>query len=130
VFHSSKWAVRVIDVTDILFDGTNAWQVLDVSIDDAGRKMRVRVPEPGRTYLLACGLVAPDGSFFEAVRSNACAVPRKGVSDRLDEAWNMVGTTELIRISTDAFSGGSEEGQRLNGLGIALGEGSGSGGIM
>jgi hypothetical protein len=52
------------------------------------------------------------------------------VSDCLDEAWNMVGTAELIRISTDALGSGAVAAQRLNGMGIALGEGSGSGSIM
>lgn len=130
VFHSSKWIVRVTDVTDILFDGTNAWQTLDITIDQNEQKKYVQVPEPGRTYLLAYGLLTPDNSFFEVARSNVCAVPRKGVSDRLDEAWTMANTSELIRISTDALRGDAEAGKRLNGLGIALGEGSGSGSIL
>jgi Domain of unknown function (DUF4912) len=129
-FGSSQWVVRVIDVTDISFDGANAWQTLDITIDRGERKKYVKAPEPGRTYLLEYGLLTPDGSFLEAVRSNACAVPRKGVSDRLDEAWSMANTAELIRISTDAFGNNAAAGKRLNGLGIALGEGSGSGGIM
>jgi Uncharacterized protein conserved in bacteria len=130
LFNSSKWVLRVIDVTDILFDGTNAWQTIDIFIHRDEKKKYVQAPEPGRTYLLECGILTPDNSFFEAVRSNRCDLPRKGVSDRLDEGWNMVGTTELIRISTDALGSGAVAAQRLNGLGIALGEGSGSGSIM
>jgi hypothetical protein len=130
VFHSSKWVLRVIDVTDIQYDGKNGWQTVDIFIDRNVQKKYVQAPESGRTYLLECGILTPDNSFFEAVRSNACDVPRKGVSVRLDDVWNMVGTTELIRISTDAIGTGIVESQRLNGFGIALGEGSGSGGIM
>ena len=52
IFNSSKWVLRVIDVTDILFDGTNAWQTLDIFIHRDEQKKYVQAPEPGRTYLL------------------------------------------------------------------------------
>jgi hypothetical protein len=129
-FNSSKWIVRIIDATDSSFDGTSAGDIRDIIIDRDERKKYVKAPESGRAYLLEFGILTPDNVFFRVVKSNRCEVPWNMVSDRLDEAWNMVGTTELIRISTDALGSGAAVAQGLNGLGITLGEGSGSGSIM
>jgi hypothetical protein len=128
-FKSCRRVLRVIDVTDIVFNGANAWQILDVTIDDSERKKYLRVPEAGRTYVVHYGIMTPENSFFSAIESNACAMPRKGVSDRMDGAWARINSAELLRLSTDALKNGGVEGDRLNGAGMTPGD-SGSGGIF
>jgi len=129
-YSASRWLLKVLDVTDIVFNGNNAWQSVDSDIDVNEKRKYLRVPGPGRTYIVQCGILTPGGLFLPALVSNACAVPRNGVSDRLDGEWVRINSAELLRLSTEALKNGGVKGNQLNGAGIAVGGGSGSGGIL
>jgi hypothetical protein len=127
-YNSSKWVLRVLDVSDIFYDGTNAWRQMDIELAPYASSWYVKVWEPGRTYMLQCGIVTPDGKFYSAVNSNAVLVPRAAVSSVLDEEWSTASTDELIRLSgLRRGFGSSENSSRISSGGFAGGSGSGSG---
>ena len=131
VFNSSKWVLRVLDVSDIFYDGTNAWRQMDIDLAPYASSWYVKVWEAGRSYMLQCGIVTPDSRFFSAVNSNAVQMPRAGVSSVLDEEWMTASTDELIRLSgLKRGFGSSENSSRFSSAGLASGSGSGSGSIL
>jgi hypothetical protein len=128
-FERSKRALRLLDVSDIHYNGSNAWQTEDIEIPDSASSYYVRVPEQGRTYMLEYGVIDAGGAFFKIVRSNSCLTPRKGVSDQQDKAWSAVHSDKLIRASTDAMNGDIDASQSLDAFITGLGSGAVSGGI-
>ncbi len=139
VFASAKWILRVSDITDIEFDGNNAWRFVDLDIPFNADNWYVKVWEPGRLYLIQVGLMLPTGTFFEALRSNQVAMPRTGVSAITDEEWTTADTEELIRLSTQSLRRSIGASERLEETDLlqntiiggesGLGSGSGSGAI-
>jgi hypothetical protein len=128
VFNSSKWVLRVLDVSDIFYDGTNAWRQMDIDLAPYASSWYVKVWEAGRTYMLQCGIVTPENRFYSAVNSNAVQAPRAGVSPVLDEEWMTASTDELIRLSgLRRGLGSSENSSGFSTAGLASGSGSGSG---
>lgn len=102
-FLSAKKILRLIDVTDIDYDGSNAGSYTDVQIDQNSNSWYARAPEPGRTYVVECGFLTASGRFFVAVRSNRVSVPRTGVSTSTDKEWLDANTNQLIRASSGGF---------------------------
>ena len=134
-YHSSKKLLRLYDVTDRNYDGSNAQSYTDIEINDYANNWYIHVPEPGKTYLVECGFLTSEGRFFLAVRSNAVKVPHFGLSAKKDGEW--AGTDELLRMSSAGLRrglGASEKrfgalAEREEGsFGLASGSGSGSGG--
>jgi len=122
VFAASKWVLRVLDVTDIVYNGSNAWRQVDIALAPYATSWYVKVWEPARSYMLQVGIITPEGRFFSAVNSNAAQMPRSAVSPVYDEEWTTASTDELIRLSgyqTGKFTGASEN--------TATGPGTGSG---
>lgn len=103
LFSKAKIFLRLVDITDILYTGKNAENYTDIAIDDHVNTWYIKVPMPGRTYLVEYGILIPDGRTFFPVRSNALSIPREGVSPVLDEEWSTVDTPELIRISSGSL---------------------------
>jgi hypothetical protein len=131
VFNSSKWVLRVLDVSDIFYNGTNAWRQMDIALAPYATSWYVKVWEPGRTYLLQCGIVTPDSRFYSAVNSNPVQTPRSDVSPVLDEEWMTASTDELIRLSgLKRGFGSSENSSGSSAAGLASGSGSGSGSML
>ena len=131
-YHSSKKLLRLYDVTGRNYDGSNAQSYTDIEINDYANNWYIRVPEPGKTYLVECGFLTSEGRFFHAVRSNAVNVPHFGLSAKRDGEW--AGTDELLRMSSAGLKrglGASEKrfgalAEREEGsFGIASGSGSG-----
>lgn len=79
--------VRVYDVTDIVFDGNNAHKYFDIEIPGGVRSWYIRAGEPGRSFCVDIGLLAPDGTFHVISRSNAVRTPSMCVSEVPDEKW-------------------------------------------
>jgi hypothetical protein len=138
-FSSAKRIVRLIDVTDINYDGANAERYVDIEINEFANNWYVQVPESGRSYVLELGFLSTTGKFYCATRSNVISVPRMGVSPLQDEEWATVSTDELIRMSSDAMRSGMGSSERrfaaaetlVGHAGFLgnLGSGSGSGGL-
>jgi hypothetical protein len=138
-FASAKRILRLIDVTDISYDGSNAQRYIDIEINELANNWYVQVPESGRNYVLELGFLTTTGRFYSAARSNVTSVPRMGVSQLQDEEWATVSTDELIRMSSDAMQTGMGSSERRfaaaetlvghAGFTGGLSSGSGSGGL-
>ncbi|MEE8484155.1 MAG: DUF4912 domain-containing protein [Nitrospinota bacterium] len=88
--NSASLALRVYDVTEVDFDGTNAHKFFDIGISSAHGNWYINVPEDARTYCVEIGLKTADGGFHMIARSNAAYLPRAGVSSRVDEEWVVI----------------------------------------
>ena len=99
-FEAAKPVLRLIDITDIEYDGTNEWKYFDINIHYYANNWYVKVPEPGRAYLVKYGSITTDGTFHTIMQSNVVKIPRDNISDIIDEEWATVKTDEMLRFST------------------------------
>lgn len=70
-----RMALRVYDVTDIVFNGLNAHTWFEIPAPEYVRNWNIQVPQDGRNYLVELGWVTTDGRFLPAMRSNVADVP-------------------------------------------------------
>lgn len=103
---SACWVLRVNDVTDIIFDGTNSHSFFDIEMAAETDNWYIEVAEDDRGYVAEIGVRAADGRFFVLARSNAVETPRAGLSDVIDEAW-MSREREFERLYAMAGGGGT-----------------------
>ncbi|MBN1823473.1 MAG: DUF4912 domain-containing protein [Endomicrobiales bacterium] len=89
-FNSSRWTLRVYDITDIKFNGKNAHRHFDIIINPAADNWYVNVGEVNRVWCVDLGIITPDGRFIVIARSNVLAMPRQGISPITDEQWAML----------------------------------------
>lgn len=99
-FSASRWVLRVYDVTDIQFDGTNAHRFFDIAVSGSDT-WYVNAGEANRTWCVDLGLITPDGRFIGIARSNVVRMPRQGVSSVTDEHWAILQTEfeRLLKLS-------------------------------
>ncbi len=136
-FQTSKKLLRICDVTDIDYNGSNAQRYTDIEINDYANNWYVHVPESGRAYVVECGFLTSDGKFYLAVRSNVVNVPHYGLSSVRDGEWNSMNTDELLRMSAAGLKRGLGASEQRFGVtaenaetpesifGLAAGSGSG-----
>jgi hypothetical protein len=86
VWDLGQLTLRVYDVTDMLFDGTNAHRSWDVGVGEA-RAWYIHVGQPERDYCLDLGLLLPDGRFVFLARSNVVRTPGDSFSSVTDAEW-------------------------------------------
>ena len=86
-FKSSKWTLRVYDITDVQFNGKNANKQFDVILGFGSENWYVNVEDVNRSWVADIGMVTPEGEFIVFARSNALVMPRQGVSTVTDEHW-------------------------------------------
>ena len=100
-FNPSRLTVRVYDVTDINFDGSNANRYFDVSLNSNASSWYINVGEFNRSWCVDIGYVLQNGEFVVVSRSNAMVMPRHGVSDVTDEQWALLQLEfeKLLKIS-------------------------------
>ena len=111
-FYRAKKVLRVYDVTNVIFDGSNANRFFDIQINDFANSWYVDTAGPGRAWCLDLGLMLPDGRFITILRSNVVQTPLDGPSWVTDEEW---------MIPDEMFA-------RLYGMGFGLGKSSPVGG--
>lgn len=68
-------ALRFFDVTNIIFDGTNAHGVFDIAVDLQARNWYVHLWKPGKSYFVDLGFKTEFGLFFPIGRSNVAEIP-------------------------------------------------------
>jgi hypothetical protein len=107
-FNSAAWCLRVYDVTDIRFNGSNANRFFDIRIPDFARNWYIDTAGPGRSWCVELGLLLSDGRFIMVLRSNVVQTPLDGPSWITDEEW---------MIPDELFA-------RLYGMGFGFGKGS------
>ncbi len=104
-YNRARAALRVYDVTDIIFNGTNANRFFDIEVNLDAANWYIDTGGPGRSWCVDLGLRLPDGRFVTIVRSNTVFTPLDGPSWITDEEW---------MIPDDMFA-------RLYGLGFGFG---------
>jgi glycosyltransferase involved in cell wall biosynthesis len=70
-FVHAMFIVRVFDVTNIIFDGSNAHSSFDLNVGRSSGNYYFGINRLARNYLCEIGLRSPDGSFHPIARSNA-----------------------------------------------------------
>ena len=86
-FDNPKSILRVYDVTDINFNGSNAHSFFDIELKGLANNWYIEVGKPNRSWVADIGLLTPPGDFFLLARSNAVHTPRFGMSEVTDEEW-------------------------------------------
>jgi len=86
-FFNAKRVLRVYDVTNIVFDGTNAHRYFDVEINDYANNWYIDTAGPGRSWCVDLGLKLASGKFITLLRSNVVSTPLDGSSSITDEEW-------------------------------------------
>jgi uncharacterized protein len=107
-FFRAKKILRVYDVSNIIFDGSNANNSFDIQVHDHSSSWYIDTGGPGRSWCVDLGLLLSDGRFIMIVRSNTVCTPIEGPSWITDEEW---------MIPEDMFA-------RLYGMGFGLGRSS------
>ncbi len=98
--------LRVYDVTDKIFNGSNANSFFDVDIHFDAKNWYLELGRPDRSFLVDIGVLDKNGFFYLIARSNVVRTPRDVPSDVVDEQW-MSRDFELLY----AVSGGFKVGQ-------------------
>lgn len=75
-FAQAPLVIRVYDVTDILFDGSNAHGFFDIEMGNLAGHYYFGVPRLARNYLVEFGLRSGDGRFHPLARSNTAFFER------------------------------------------------------
>lgn len=107
-YFGTKRVLRVYDVSNIIFDGTNAHRFFDIEITPFANNWYIDTGGPGRSWCVDYGLLLSDNRFIMIMRSNTVSTPLEGPSWISDEEW---------MIPEDMFA-------RLYGMGFGLGRSS------
>ncbi|MDO8661962.1 MAG: DUF4912 domain-containing protein [Candidatus Omnitrophota bacterium] len=107
-FYIAKRVLRVYDVTNIIFNGSNANHFFDIQIHEFANNWYIDAGSPGKSWCVDLGLKLSDGRFITILRSNVVQTPLDGPSEITDEEW---------MIPDDMFA-------RLYGMGFGLGRSS------
>lgn len=86
-FFSAKMALRVYDVSHIIFDGRNAHRYFDIDINPDINNWYIDTGGPGRSWCVDIGLKLISGEFITIARSNTITTPLEGPSWITDEEW-------------------------------------------
>jgi len=70
VSEGARLVVRIHDVTDIIFDGSNSHTWFDLDVGAREGNYYFENTRPARNYIAEMGLRNPDGSFHPLLRSN------------------------------------------------------------
>jgi hypothetical protein len=100
-YSKSTWVLRVYDITDVNFDGTNAHKYFDLGINYESDNWYVNVKDANRSWLADLGLVTHEGEFVLVARSNIVKMPRHGISPITDQQWAILQLEfeKLLKIS-------------------------------
>ncbi len=85
--HSARRVLRVYDVSNIIFNGSNANRFFDVFVHHDSLNWYIDTGGPGRSWCVDFGLLLSDGRFITIVRSNTVTTPIDGPSWITDEEW-------------------------------------------
>ncbi|HDQ25534.1 MAG TPA: DUF4912 domain-containing protein, partial [bacterium] len=105
--------LRVHDVTDVVFNGSNSHKHQDITVTGDANNWYINVWEAGRSYIVELGFRTESGKFILIARSNTVGTPRDRVSDKTDEEWMTVDEDydELMKASGGSgTAGGGSEG--------------------
>ncbi|HMI82672.1 MAG TPA: DUF4912 domain-containing protein [Polyangiaceae bacterium] len=101
-------SLRIYDVTDRIFDGTNAHGYFDIKVDRSDRQWFVHVGKPASTHVAEIGLKSLEGYFVKVVRSGRIEFPRFEPSSDGTVEWL------TVRTATGPVEGASPGGSSSN----------------
>jgi len=107
-FGGSRRVLRVYDVSNIIFNGSNAHKFFDIHVNEQATSWYIDTTSPGASWCVDYGLLLSDGRFVTIIRSNTVTTPLSGPSWITDEEW---------MIPDDMFA-------RLYGMGFGFGRSS------
>lgn len=85
----AQFTLRILDVTDIIFDGKNSHRFFDVEVHFFTDHWYLRIGESDRNYCVQVGFKV-EGQFYPMVRSNTLSLPRDHPSDSTEEQWSKI----------------------------------------
>jgi len=74
--------LRIYDVTEIIFDGSNAHSFFDIEVNSFSGSHYFNNPEIGRDYIAEIGIITTSGRFYPVVRSDVFFSPRNSRTNR------------------------------------------------
>lgn len=83
--------VRVYDVTDLIFDGSNANSFFDLEVGGLSGDHYFHIEKPGRNLIAETGIRCSDGSFHYIARSGSALFDRDSPSGHYTTAGLFVG---------------------------------------
>ncbi|MCK4729216.1 MAG: DUF4912 domain-containing protein, partial [Desulfobacterales bacterium] len=86
----SQTVLRCYDITNIIFDGTNAHSSFDVHIDLKAKNRYVHLWSPEKSYFVELGFKTEGGRFFPIARSNIAETPPGWPAPKTDEHYMLV----------------------------------------
>jgi len=87
MFHGAQKALRVYDISHIVFNGNNAHRYFDIDLGHDANNWYIDTGAPGRSWVVDYGLKLANGEFVTIVRSNVVHTPLDGPSWVTDEEW-------------------------------------------
>jgi len=116
--------LRIFDVTYIDFNGTNAWNHVDIELTPFATNWYIPVPHPDATYCAEVGYQSPDGRFATLGRSNVATTPRDGISPDSTLRWatppeqqpSFLPAPQSQPVPLMTTQGSSPDGQELHSL--------------
>jgi glycosyltransferase involved in cell wall biosynthesis len=75
-FHNARMVLRFYDVSDIIFDGTNAHAFFDIEVGGNSGNYYFQINRTGRNYLAEIGFRSGDGLFHPFARSGTAFFDR------------------------------------------------------
>ena len=79
--------LRLYDVTDVIFDGTNAHSMWEQEVHELARNWYLHVPSPGRRYCLEIGYRGAEGQWLPLARSNTVPAPVDRPAERIHDEF-------------------------------------------
>jgi hypothetical protein len=89
-WHEVQLLLRVYDISNIAFDGTNSNFFFDINVANNPNNWYIHVGGPNRTFCVDLGFIQTNGHFYTVARSNIVTTPRDAVSEVVDEEWMMI----------------------------------------
>lgn len=86
-FYDARMNLRIYDVTDIIFNGTNAHNSFDIEVFENVSDWYVQLPASGRSWVIDVGFKLKNGTFIVIARSNVITTPLGEPSSITDEEW-------------------------------------------
>ena len=97
----SRAVLRCHDVTNIVFDGTNAHGFFDVRVDLRAKGRYVDLWSPEKSYFVELGFESESGRFFPIARSNISETPSAWPAPKADADYMLVqGDYDLVETVT------------------------------
>ena len=93
---TGKLALRVYDVTGIVFDGTNANRFFDIALRSRSDSKFFDIKMQGKDIIIEIGLLHPDGTFKAIKQSNRVSMPELQIFDEFGITGPLSDTETLI----------------------------------